>query len=104
MTGQRWNNLKNMKQKLCILALVGLVAWSLAAFAQTTPPAGELPDSTASATATKDAASPAPTAEVAALASAPAVADAPAGDASGTNAPAAPAAAVGNAPTGDASG
>ncbi len=39
-----------MKPKLCILMLVGLVAWSLAASAQTNPPAGELPTATSSVT------------------------------------------------------
>ena len=39
-----------MKLKLCILTLVGLVGWSFAALAQTTPPADELqtPDSSVS--------------------------------------------------------
>ncbi len=94
-----------MKRILCIPALVGLVAWSLAAVAQSTPPAGELPPAAASVTVTNDAATPAAPAEAAApaetaapAASAPlvvadaAVANAPTGDATGTNAPATPAA------------
>jgi type II secretory pathway component GspD/PulD (secretin) len=52
-------NLKTMKPKLCILTLVGLVAWSLAAFAQANPPAGELPAASTSVTTTNDAAQPA---------------------------------------------
>ncbi|HWW03410.1 MAG TPA: secretin N-terminal domain-containing protein [Candidatus Acidoferrum sp.] len=79
-----------MKQKLCILALVGLVAWSLAAFAQTTPPAGETPAATASVTATNDVAQPTTAAEAAAPAT-----NAPAADAAAANAPATP-------PAGDA--
>ena len=47
-----------MKFKLCILTLVGLVAWSLAAFAQDNPPAGELPAASTSVTSTNDAAQP----------------------------------------------
>lgn len=48
-----------MKRKLCILALGGLAAWNLAAFAQTTPAAGEPPATTNSVTNTADAAQPA---------------------------------------------
>jgi type IV pilus assembly protein PilQ len=47
-----------MKLK-CTLTLVGLVAWSLAGYAQSTPPAGEPPASDTSANANKDAAPPA---------------------------------------------
>jgi type II secretory pathway component GspD/PulD (secretin) len=74
-----------MKRKLCILALVGLAAWSLAAVAQTTPPAGELPAAAASVTTTNDVAQP----NTAADAAAPAT-NAPAAEATGTNAPATP--------------
>jgi type II secretory pathway component GspD/PulD (secretin) len=48
-----------MKQKLCILTLVGLVAWSLAAVAQDQPPAGEPHSASTSSTSTNDAAPPA---------------------------------------------
>ncbi|HEY5911285.1 MAG TPA: secretin N-terminal domain-containing protein [Verrucomicrobiae bacterium] len=48
-----------MKQKLCILTLVGLVAWSFAAVAQDDPPAGELQSTNTSVTTTNDAAPPA---------------------------------------------
>ena len=53
---------KSMKRKLCILTLVGLVAWSFAAVAQTTPSAGQPADAGASVTATNEAvqAQPAP--------------------------------------------
>lgn len=97
-----------MKVKQYMLALVGLVAWSLAAVAQTTPPAGELPASTASVTNNADGAQPAAEAKdapaatpqaqptgtdlaQAATTNAPAAdaAPAPAADTSGTNAPAA---------------
>lgn len=53
-----------MKRKLCILTLVGLVAWSFAAFAQTTtPPAGESPATNASLVAANDAGQPQPAPE-----------------------------------------
>ncbi len=48
-----------MKPKLCILTLVGLVAWSLAAVAQDAPPAGELQSTNTSSTVTNDSAPPA---------------------------------------------
>jgi type II secretory pathway component GspD/PulD (secretin) len=48
-----------MKSRKCLFTLVGLVSWSLAAFAQTNQPAGELPATPASVTATQDAAPPA---------------------------------------------
>lgn len=52
-----------MKRKLCILTFVGLVAWSFAAFAQTTPPAGQ--PASAGVTTTNDPAPPQPAPEVA---------------------------------------
>jgi type II secretory pathway component GspD/PulD (secretin) len=63
-----------MKRKLCILTLVGLVAWSFAAVAQTNPPAGE--------PAAASAGGPTPTNELAQAQPAPDTAP-------GTNAPAA---------------
>jgi type II secretory pathway component GspD/PulD (secretin) len=66
-----------MKRKLCILTLVGLVAWSFAAVAQDNPPAGELQNASTSVTQTNDAAQPPAEAK-----------DAPA-PVAGTNAPAA---------------
>jgi type II secretory pathway component GspD/PulD (secretin) len=93
-----------MKVKQYMLALVGLVAWSLAAIAQTTPPAGELPAPTASLTNNADGAPAAaeaknaPAAEPQAqpagtdttnTAQAAAVTNTPAADATGTNAPSA---------------
>jgi type II secretory pathway component GspD/PulD (secretin) len=66
-----------MKLKLCIVTLVGLVAWSFAARAQNTPPAGDAQTATTSVTTTKDAGQPqTATAEAAAPAS-----NAPAADA-----------------------
>jgi type II secretory pathway component GspD/PulD (secretin) len=106
MAGQSQNNIKKMKRKLCTLALVGLAAWSLAATAQTTPPAGELPAATASVTPATDAAQPATAADAPATADAPAATNAPAADATANAAPATPAAAadatVTNAPATDA--
>ncbi len=67
-----------MKPKLCILTLVGLVAWSLAAVAQDDPPAGGLQTANASVTSTNDAAQPAAEAKDAA---APTPADAKPADA-----------------------
>jgi type IV pilus assembly protein PilQ len=55
MAGQRQNTFKRMKRKLCILTLVGIGAWSLAAFAQDNPPAGELPAKPTSTTPASDA-------------------------------------------------
>ena len=101
-----------MKRKLCTLALVGLVAWNLAATAQTTPAAGEVPAATSSSTTTKDAAQTAAPAEAAAPAvKAPddaaagnaAAGSAAAGDAATTNAPAADTA-VTNAPAAETAG
>lgn len=92
-----------MKVKQYMLALVGLVAWSLAAVAQTTPNAGELPAPTASVTNNADGAQPAaeakdtPAAEPQAQ---PATTDTTQ-PAPVTNAPAADAAAVTNAPAAD---
>ena len=83
-----------MKQKLCILALVGLVAWSSAAFAQSTPPAGELASPPASANDTTVAANQA---APAADATAPATQAADPAAANNT-----PAAATTNAPAADA--
>jgi type II secretory pathway component GspD/PulD (secretin) len=51
-----------MKRKLCILTFVGLVAWSFAAFAQTTPPAGQ---PASAGVTTNDPAPPQPVPEVA---------------------------------------
>lgn len=48
-----------MKSKLCILTLVGLVAWSLAAMAQDSPPAGDLQSTNTTVISTNDAAPPA---------------------------------------------
>jgi type II secretory pathway component GspD/PulD (secretin) len=78
-----------MKLKLSILTVVGLVAWSLAAVAQTNTPAGELTDTTTSITTTNGAAQPAADAQPA-DGTAKAVEDPPAADASAaaTNAPA----------------
>ena len=96
-----------MKRKLCILALVGLVAWGSAAFAQTTSPAGEPPSAPTSANSgTVAAATPAPTVDATAPAPAAQATDAAtnapaAADATATNAPATPAPTA-NAPTGDA--
>src|SRR5579859_7643585 len=50
-----------MKLKLCLVTLVGLVAWSLAASAQDNPPAAELQSTKASVTTTNDTAQPATT-------------------------------------------
>src|ERR1051326_5055492 len=79
-----------MKLKLCILSLVGLVAWSFAASAQDTPPAAELQSTNASVSTTNDAApAQAATADAATAPNAPAVANtAAADDANATNAPA----------------
>jgi len=89
-----------------MLALVGLVAWSLAAVAQTTPPAGELPPSTASANKNADGAQPAAEAKdaPAAVPQAQPTGTDLAQAAPATNAPAADAAAVTNAPAADATG
>jgi type II secretory pathway component GspD/PulD (secretin) len=93
-----------------MLALVGLVAWSLAAIAQTTPPAGELPASTASVTNNADGAQPAaeakdvPAAQPAAVPAGTEVAQAATDAAPVTNAPAADAATGTNAPAAQATG
>ncbi len=47
-----------MKSKLCILTLVGLAAWSLAAVAQDSPPAGDLQSTNTSVITTNDPAPP----------------------------------------------
>jgi type II secretory pathway component GspD/PulD (secretin) len=80
-----------MKLKLCMLTIVGLVAWGFVARAQNNPPAGELQTTTASITTTNDAGQPQ---AAAAEAAAPAT-NAPTADATApaTNAPAADAAA-----------
>ena len=90
-----------MKLKLCILSLVGLVAWSFAASAQDTPPAAELQSTNASVSTTNDAApAQAATADAATAPNAPAVANtAAADDANATNAPASAAPAAEAAPT-----
>jgi type II secretory pathway component GspD/PulD (secretin) len=99
-----------MKVKQYMLALVGLVAWSLAAIAQTTPPAGELPASTASVTNNADGAQPAaeakdvPAAQPAAVPAGTEVAQAATDAAPVTNAPAADAATGTNAPAAQATG
>jgi type II secretory pathway component GspD/PulD (secretin) len=96
-----------MKVKQYMLALVGLVAWSLAAVAQTTPPAGELHASTASVTNNADGAQPAaeakdaPAAEPAAQPTGTDTTNTPQATPV-TNAPAADAAAVTNTPATDA--
>ncbi len=48
-----------MKSKLCILTLVGLAAWSLAAIAQDSPPAGDLQSTNTTVISTNDPAPPA---------------------------------------------
>lgn len=90
-----------MKLKLCILSLVGLVAWSFAASAQDTPPAAELQSTNASVSTTNDAApAQAATADAATAPNAPAVANTVAADdANATNAPASAAPAAEAAPT-----
>lgn len=128
MAGQMSEQLKQMKRKLCTLALVGLAAWSLAAVAQTTPSAGQTPAANASVTNNTDTASAATVADAApgtnataaatdtaagtntavAANNAPAQNAAPAADATTANTPAAdataqPAATAAPAPAADAS-
>lgn len=74
-----------MKRKLCIFTLVGLVAWSFASVAQTTPSAGQPAVASASATSTNDAVQAQPAPDSAAPATNAPAATAPAADA--TNAP-----------------
>lgn len=81
-----------MKRKLCTLTLVGLVAWSFASVAQTTPSAGEPAAASASATTTNDAAVQAQPADSAGSATNTPATNAPAADAN-ASAAAAPAAA-----------
>src|SRR5262245_44073255 len=75
MSAERRYKFKQMKLQLCILTLVGLVAGSLAASAQTNPPAGDTTTTNAVATPSNDNAQSTPTADASAPAAAEAAAD-----------------------------
>jgi type II secretory pathway component GspD/PulD (secretin) len=77
-----------MKRKLCIFSLVGLVAWSFAASAQTTPPAGQPEAASASLTPTNEVAQNQPAAGTAAPATNAPAADAAAQTPAAATAPA----------------
>jgi type II secretory pathway component GspD/PulD (secretin) len=84
-----------MKRKLCIFTLVGLVAWSFDALAQTTTSAGQPATASTSITSTNDAAQAQPAPDSAASTNAPAATPAP--DAAATPVAATPAAAPADA-------